>query len=121
MDYNKTRVKRKNFFEFLKHGLRYVFPPTGGAMAKGIPTAHAHPFMKQHFNSDLIYVWPSIKGSVRGNVIELYYPNQILAVHNDELLYKLLALTDVLRIGRTREIEIASSELDKMLLNESPG
>jgi len=118
IDYNKTRVQRQNLIEFLEHGLKYVFPPNIKPPAKGYPTAHAHPFMKEHFNSDSAYVWPDIQGNARGNVIELLYPNQIKAVKEDAILYKLLALTDVLRVGRTREIAIAGSELEKMILNE---
>lgn len=119
IDFNKKRVNKQSLFEFLEHGLHYVFPQTPGAMANGIPTAHGHPFMKIRFNSELIYVWPDFLGEVRGLTIEPLYPNQTKAVKNDAELYKLLALVDVLRVGRTRELNVAIQELRKTILDES--
>lgn len=118
IDFNKKKVNRQSLFEFLEHGLHYVFPQFPGAMANGIATAHGHPFMKELFNSDLIYVWPDFSGEVRGLTIDPLYPNQIKAVKDDLRLYKLLALVDVIRVGRTREFEMAIAELRKIILNE---
>ncbi len=118
IDFNKKRVNRMGLFEFLEHGLHYVFPQAPGAMVNGIPTAHGHPFMKSSFDSDLIYVWPDFSGEMRGFAIEPLYPNQVKAVKEDEELYKLLALVDVIRVGRTRELEVAIAELRKIILHE---
>ncbi len=119
IDYNKEKINRQNLFEFLEHGLHYVFPQHPGTMANGIPTAHAHPFINKYFNSDLLYVWPDIKGNMRGLIIEPLYPNQVKAIKEDELLYKLLSLIDVIRVGKVRELKIAVSELKKIILHES--
>lgn len=116
IDYNKERVNRQNLMEFIKHGLRYVFPAETGTMVRGIPTAHSYSFMKQHIKSELQYVWPDIKGETRGLAIQTLYGNQVKAVKEDEKLYKLLALVDVLRIGKVREVKIATKELEKMIL-----
>ena len=118
IDFNKKKVNRQGLFEFLEHGLHYVFPQAPGAMANGIPTAHGHPFMKEFFDSELVYVWPDFAGEVRGLSIEPLYPNQVKAVKEDARLYKLLALTDVIRVGKTRELKIATSELSKIILHE---
>ncbi|MEO8762769.1 MAG: hypothetical protein ABI416_00685 [Ginsengibacter sp.] len=104
--------------EFLQFGLQYVFPQHPGAMVNGMPTAHAHPFMRQHFISDMKYVWPDLHGKERGLSIEPFYPKQPAAAKKDEELYKLLALIDVIRVGRTREIKVAVEELSKIMLNE---
>ena len=114
----KRKVNRKGLFEFLEHGIHYVFPQMLGAMANGIPTAHGHPYMKESFNADLIYVWPDIGGDSKGLSIVPLYPNQIKAVKSDELLYKLLALIDVIRVGKTREFKMAITELSKIILHE---
>ena len=119
IDFNKKRVNRQGLFEFLEHGLHYVFPQQPGAMVTGIPTAHGHPFIKQYIEADLLYVWPDFKGDARGLSIEPFYPNQVKAIREDAELYKILALLDVIRVGRVREIEIAINELRKMILNES--
>lgn len=117
IDYNKKRVNRQSLLEFLEHGIHYVFPQQPGSMTNGIPTAHSHPFLREFFDSDLFYVWPDIHGKERGLSIEPFYLKQTLAVKNDETLYKLLALTDVIRVGRQREIKVAVKELSKILLS----
>jgi hypothetical protein len=119
LDFNKKRVNRQGLFEFLEYGLHYVFPQHPGAMVTGIPTAHGHPFIKQFIVADLLYVWPDFKGEARGLSIEPFYPNQVKAILEDAELYKVLALLDVIRVGRVREIKIAINELRKMILNES--
>ncbi len=118
VDYDKKKVNRQSLMEFLQHGLRYVFPLQPGGLANGIPTAHTHPYMKEFFKSDLIYVWPDLHGKSRGLVVEPLYAKQVEAVKQDEKLYKLLALIDVIRVGRRREINIAVSELSKIILHE---
>jgi hypothetical protein len=44
-------------------------------MINGMPTAHAYPFMRKHFKSDLMYVWPDLHGKARGLAIEPFIPN----------------------------------------------
>ena len=118
IDYNKKKVSRQNLFEFLEHGVRYVFPQEPGTMARGIPTAHAHPFMKNSFISELDFVWPDNKGNMMGLTIQPFYKKQVEAVQEDELFYKLLSLVDVIRVGKVREIKYAISELRKNILHE---
>ena len=118
IDFNKKRVNRQGLFEFLEHGLHYVFPQQPGAMMTGVPTAHGHPFIKQFIEADLLYVWPYSKGESRGLSIEPFYPNQVKAILEDEELYKILALLDVIRVGKVREIDIAINELRKVILHE---
>lgn len=57
-------------------------------------------------------------GEVRGLTVDPLYPNQIKAVKDDLRLYKLLALIDLIRVGRTREFEITVVELRKIVFNE---
>lgn len=118
IDFHKKRVNRQGLFEFLGHGLHYVFPQQPGAMVTGVPTAHGHPFIKRFIDADLLYVWPDFKGEARGLSIEPFYPNQVKAVKEDPKLYTLLALLDVIRVGRVREIGIAIKELRNIILHE---
>lgn len=115
VDYNKKTIHRQNLLEFLEHGVRYVFPQQPGSMVRGIPTAHSHPFMKNNFISDLNYVWPDSKGNVMGLAIEPFYPRQVEAVIEDQEYYKLLALVDIVRVGKVREIKFAVKELKKII------
>jgi hypothetical protein len=118
IDYQKKKVNRQNLVEFLEHGVRYVFPQQPGAMVRGIPTAHSHPFMKSKFMSEMNYVWPDHKGGIMGLMIEPFYSKQAEGVIEDQMHYKLLALVDVIRVGKVREIKYAVAELKKMISHE---
>lgn len=118
IDHSKKRVMRLNLMEFIEHGVRYVFPQTPGYLTRGIPTAHSIPFLQEIFASNINYVWPDPLGEMLGMQVEPFYRNQVEAAKLDPVLYKLLALTDVTRIGQVREIKVAISELKKMILHE---
>ena len=119
IDYEKKRVNRQSLIEFLQYGLHYVFPQHPGSLVNGIPTAYDHPSMDQQFKNDQVYVWPDARGKVRGLTIEPFYPKQTEAIKKDEKLYELLALVDVIRVGRRREIKAAVDALSKIMLHES--
>jgi len=118
VDAETRRVKVASALEFLKHGLKYVFPLIRkGGMCRGIPTAHAAPCAEGVFTGDgePLPVWPASDGGKRGlGVVPLHrgVPN---AVRKDERLYELLALTDMLRGGRTRERQWAEQQIEKFL------
>jgi hypothetical protein len=117
INYEKKKVKRQGLMEFLQFGLHYVFPQHPGAVANGIPTAHSHPFMRNHFESNEVYVWPDTLGRERGYAIEPFYSKQKDAVKMDDNLYLLLALVDVIRVGRAREINVAVDKLKEIILS----
>jgi predicted transcriptional regulator len=120
IDGEKRKVSRRSLMEFLDHGLRYVFPAVPGPLARGIPTAHAHPFMSNEFPIEEPYIWPDPEGKVRGVAIEPLYQGTTRAIQGDEQLYKLLSLADVIRIGKVRERKVAIKELKKMILQKPP-
>lgn len=113
---DKKKVHRQSLLNFIEYGLRYVYPAKPGSMVNGIYTAHSHPFMQQQFKSEINYVWPAERGPVRGLSIEPLYKEVVKAVILDENLYKMLALIDVVRVGRMRELQIAFEELNKMII-----
>ncbi|HET6226097.1 MAG TPA: hypothetical protein VFF27_07440 [Bacteroidia bacterium] len=113
---DKKTVKRKALFEFLIHGLPYVFPQKPGALVPGIPTAHSAPPLNKEFKSDELYVWADSKGEVRGQSIEPFHRGQIKAVKQDKMLYELLALCDAIRVGKAREKKMAEEELRKRMI-----
>ena len=115
---DKKTVMRKAVFEFLIHGLPYVFPQKPGALAAGMPTAHSAPPLNKEFKSEEFYVWADTKGEIRGQVIEPFHAGQINAAKKDAKLYELLALSDAIRVGKAREKKIAEEELRKRILNE---
>lgn len=115
IDFNRKRVNRLALIEFLQHGLQYVFPVEPGSLSKGIPTAHCHPTINSKIISESIFVWPDISGNEIGQSIEPLYSNQVKAVKYDPFLYEVLAMIDMLRVGKSRERVIALNQLKKML------
>ena len=109
-------VHRLALMEFLQFGLRYVFPASPGALVTGIGTAHSHPHYKKFFQAEIKYAWPFEEGNIRGLVIQPLHPNVPKAALKDELLYKMLASVDVLRVGKVRELKMATDVLKKAIL-----
>ncbi|MCU0373112.1 MAG: hypothetical protein MUE56_07705 [Ignavibacteria bacterium] len=115
----KKEVMRLSLLEFLIHGLKYVFPARPGKIVRGIATAHsAKPVSDFIVQSDDVFVWESDEGNIRGQEIEPLYSNCVFAAMNDNLLYELLALVDVIRTGNAREFNIAKSELERKFKND---
>ncbi|MCF8332065.1 MAG: hypothetical protein K9H84_06400 [Bacteroidales bacterium] len=110
------KVNKQSFMEFLQYGIKYVFPQQPGAVVRGVPTAHSAPPLHAIIQSEEKYVWPSGKGTVRGQSLIPLYSSVVDAVKLDPLLHELLALVDVLRVGRARERGIAVQELKKRVL-----
>ena len=116
IDNKKRHVFMNAFNEFLVYGLKYVFPTEPGAIVRGVPTAHSASPIKEHISSGTdVYVWPYSKGNTRGQAIEPLYQSIPEAVQEDKLFYELMAIVDTFRVGRAREINIATIELEKRL------
>lgn len=115
LDATRRKVAKADLLDFLRHGLPYVFPVQPGGSVRGVPTAHSAAPLAARFLSDEPYVWPSAKGSAKGQAIRPLYPGAVDAALEDADLYRLLALTDALRVGRTRERAEAAKELAKLL------
>lgn len=58
------------------------------------------------------------RGKGTGCTYRTLYPKQAKAAREDEQLYLLLALVDMLRVGKLREKKLAMKELEKILLHE---
>jgi len=85
-----------------------------------MPTAHSAPPLKEEILSKVDFVWPLPRGPVRGQAIKPIYQSVPVAAENDPILYRLLALADALRVGSTRERNMASEMLEEMTLREIP-
>lgn len=116
IDQGKDRVNTLAVKEFLIHGLQYVFPVEPGRIVRGVPTyISASPLREQITGNNESFVWPYVKGSARGQKIEPLYRSVPEAALQDEELYRLLVIADTLRIGKSREKEIAIEELTKQI------
>ena len=114
IDTDKKKVRAQSLLEFLIYGLQYVFPQRPNNISRGIPTAHSHPFMKGLISSEQTYVWPDAESDDKGLSVQPLYPGVITAVKKDEKLYLMLALADVLRMGKAREKETAIAKLNEL-------
>ena len=119
VDDNKRLVFRESLLELLVHGVKYVFPQQPGAVVRGIPTAHsAPPLSKMIRSTQTIYVWRDDEGTTRGEEIEPLYSSVPRSIKRDPALYELLALVDVMRVGKPRERELAAKELGRRILRK---
>lgn len=116
VDKSKSIVNTLALADFLTYGIRYCFPVEIGGIVRGVPTAvSASPFSEIIVSGNEAYVWPFPEGSGRGQAIEPLYRSVPEAALKDADFYKLLVITDILRMGRVREREIAIEELNKYL------
>jgi len=111
----EKRVNRTALLEFLGHGLKYVFPPAKGPLVRGVPTAAAAEPLKSRLLDDgePPTVWPYGEGKVRGISITPLYKGAPKAALLDSRFYGVLALSDAIRSGRTRERNLAIELLEK--------
>ena len=112
---DKRILMKLALLDFLKYGLKYVYPQHPGAMVRGIGTAHSAAPLNKLIVSDEPYVWPYAEGNIRGQRIEPLHVSVPRACLKDKKLYALLSLTDALRVGKAREKNIAIDELTKRI------
>ncbi|MDC0980128.1 hypothetical protein OAQ84_00185 [Bdellovibrionales bacterium] len=107
-----NRVNIEASSEFLIHALKYIYPPQFGTVSVGIPTGYAKPgFDYVRYDKDDIYIWPHPEGKVKGIALKPFYPSLPKACLQDEKLYTLASLVEMIRMGRVREQKVASKEL----------
>lgn len=111
------RVVRPRLYEFLVHGLAYVFPTKPGAPSWGLPTGLSAPPLARTFlrGAEDEMVWPYPKGTTEGRSIEPLYKSVPQAAAADPVLHESLAVLDVLRLGRARERQAAVHEIERWL------
>lgn len=103
--------------EFFIHALKYLFPAKVGEISRGIPTSYAVHLKEIHVGSEPIPVWPYAEGKKRGAAIKPLYHTVPKSIdqHPDALFYEFLGLLDAIRSGRTREKNLASQKISKLL------
>lgn len=108
---DRRTVNREALYGFLVDGLKYVFPIQAGTVAMGLSTASVAPILRDYFPMEEVYVWPEVSGETRGLLIEPLYPGAVNACKLDVILYDLLAICDVIRIGKPKEVKKATELL----------
>lgn len=103
LDPQSRAVNKEAFLKFLEFGLPYVFPAQLGPVMQGMFTAHSESSLYLSFSTEEKLVWPDNQGKERGQTILPLYPTVVKAVRKDMILYKLLALCDIIRIGNSSD------------------
>lgn len=111
-------VNRFALFDFIIHGLKYVFPVHPGPMVRGVVTAHSAAPLNEYITESTNYVWPYSKGNSRGLAITSLFPTVPEAALRDSKLHALLALTDAVRLGTSRERNLAIDLLKQLILEK---
>ena len=113
----RPRPLKRALLEFIEHGVRYVYPAERGEPTRGIPTAFAAPLFDDTLASqdELPPVWKYASGSSLGYALSPIYKTAPLAAAKDPILYELLVLVDVFRVGRQREKSLAHRLLKERL------
>ena len=96
----------------------YAFAVRSGAPARGLATGASAPPLRQTFGPEPVYVWPGSAGSQWGVAVEPLYAQAPAAAQQDAQLYGLLALTDALRLGRPRKVNLARQLVRPQLLEQ---
>ncbi|MFZ6050799.1 hypothetical protein [Halocola ammonii] len=112
---DKRTLKKLALLDFLKSGLRYVYPQQPGSITRGVNTAISAPPLNAEFMTEEKFVWPYGKGNSRGQSVEPLHPNTPEACLNDAKYYELMALADAIRIGKVREQNIAFEMLKERI------
>jgi hypothetical protein len=111
------QVVRAALHSFVIHGARDAYPAVRGGTTIGFPTAHAFPAIRKLVSAsdNPLIVWPHAEGNSRGQSLLPLYESLPLAAKTAPMLYKLLALFDLLRVGQARERQIAQRLLEEWL------
>ena len=114
-------VNASGSVEFLMSGVPYAFPGILGPEARGVPTAHSGPVLRDEIRSGEMVVWPSAMGDVRGFSLIPLCHNAPETAEKNPSLYGLLTVVDAIRIGRARERELAQAFLREHLSTDVRG
>lgn len=120
LDPSTREVNKEAFLKFLEFGLPYVFPAQLGPVMKGLYTAHSESSLYLSFSSEEKLVWADDQGKERGQSITPLYPTVTSAVRKERLLYKLLALCDIIRIGDPSDKNKAVWQLREIFHSRGP-
>ena len=101
-------VHRNALSDLLCFGFRYIFGAEKRGYGRGVATGWNCPHIKSPMNPlPVPLVWAMPGGDAQGELIEPLYPKCPQAAVNDQGLYELLSLLEVIRTGKPRELEHA--------------
>lgn len=115
-----AKVARGKFLEFLIHAVPTLYFPRKIEVVRGMPTAMWAPQFRDKLApaKDIASVWPYTKGKELGEGLIPIYPTVPLACSQNMELYQFMGAIEVLRIGKTREKDVATTYLQGLLVEK---
>lgn len=114
------RVSRPHLRELLVSAVPRIFYATRGAMGIGVPTSRWAPPVSKLFvpqPSVAPLVWPGA-GETRGELVSPVYPTVPQAALRDNVVYELLALVDVVRVGEAADKKAAAELIERRVFGK---
>lgn len=123
---NEEIVSKRHFCDLLTIAVPRIFFAVRGGIEKGMPTSTTQSNIARDFEAfdptegknQVPVVWPDPKGTVRGESLLPLYATAPEASRKDPVLYDLLALADVMRVGDFRSKKRATELLEKKILGK---
>ena len=111
-----SKVVKGRFLEFLVHAVPTLYFPHRIEVVRGLPTAMWAPQFRDRLatDKDIVCVWPYTKGKELGEGLIPIYPTIPLACSQNLKLYQLLSTIEMLRIGKSRDKEVAITYLQEL-------
>ena len=120
-------LMKKQFFDLMVYGAPRVFYGQRGEVCKGMPTS-VHARSLKELKTRLVnegdqeenipMVWPCSRGTVKGESLTPIYPSVPEAAEKDAVLYEMLALLDIIRVGSARGKKLATEFLRRKILGK---
>ena len=107
--------QRVAFFKLLVHAIANVYPAVLGPPTRGVPTAHAGAGFAARLSAVELYVWPSEEANAYGPALLPLHPSVPKVALEAPAFHELMALIDVIRVGRARERRLAEQRLAEIL------
>ena len=118
----KLTIAKRKFFELCTVVVPQVFYAVRGAVESGVLTSIYAKSLEGVFQPDprrvIPLIWPHESGTTKGESLLPIYSTVPRAVQHDEMLYRLMALIDVVRVGEAKERRMAIDLLDKLILGD---
>ena len=111
-----NKPQRHAFRDVTVHAVRHIYPAVLGPPARGVATAHSTPTIALQIRAEETMVWPLDSASAFGTALEPLHPCVPGAAQRSSRFHELMALIDVIRVGRIRERQLAASRLDEILM-----
>jgi len=111
---DRERIMTQTILDFIKYAIHIVYPAHQGPRVKGVLTANLFELDGQIISNDK-YVWKSSSGKDIGQEISPLYHTAPLIVESEPALYQALQMIDIIRLGNSREKNLAYNKLVSLL------